>query len=118
MPNPVVHFEVGGKDTKKLQEFYSTAFGWKVDANNPMNYGMASTKDGEIGIDGGISPGNDQMQNWVTFYIQVDDPGAYLQKVEGLGGKTVLPVTEVTGMVTMALFADPEGNVVGLVKSV
>ena len=28
MANPVVHFEVTGKDGKKLQDFYSSAFGW------------------------------------------------------------------------------------------
>ena len=40
MPNPVVHFEVIGKDGAKLQRFYADAFGWKIDAGNPMNYGM------------------------------------------------------------------------------
>lgn len=34
-----------------------------------------------------------------------------------MGGKTVVPVTEIPDMVTFAQFADPEGNVVGLVKS-
>ena len=28
MANPVVHFEITGKDGKKLQDFYSSAFGW------------------------------------------------------------------------------------------
>ena len=53
----------------------------------------------------------------VTFYIQVDDPAAYLKKVQSLGGKVVQDVTVVPGMVTMAQFADPEGNVVGIVKA-
>jgi hypothetical protein len=33
-----------------------------------------------------------------------------------LGGKTIQPPTSVPGGVTFALFADPEGHVVGLVK--
>jgi hypothetical protein len=37
MPNPVTHFEIVGKDGKKLQEFYASLFGWAVDANNPMS---------------------------------------------------------------------------------
>lgn len=114
MGNPVVHFEVTGKDGKKLQEFYSNAFGWSINADNPMNYGIVEAPDGQ-GIGGGVSGG--EGPNQVTFYIAVDDPQAYLDKVESLGGKTVMPVTEIPDMVTFAQFADPEGNVVGLVKN-
>ncbi len=113
MGNPVVHFEITGKDPKKLQDFYAGLFGWHIDASNPMNYGVVDTH-GEGGIGGGIAAA--QGPNQVTFYVQVDDPQAYLNKIEGMGGKTVVPVTEIPDMVTFALFADPEGNVVGLVK--
>ena len=47
----------------------------------------------------------------------MDNPQAYLDKVESKGGKTVMPVTEIPGMVILAQFADPEGNVVGLVDA-
>jgi predicted enzyme related to lactoylglutathione lyase len=114
MANPVVHFEVTGKDGKKLQEFYSKAFGWQVNADNPMNYGIVEAQSGGIG--GGISAGDGGTKQ-VTFYIEVDDPQAYLDKVEAKGGKTVMPVTEIPGMVVLAQFADPEGNIVGLVKA-
>ncbi len=113
MGQPVVHFEIVGKDAKKLQEFYAGLFGWHIDADNPMNYGIVDTH-GDGGIGGGIGPA--QGPNQVTFYVQVDDPQAYLNKIEGIGGKTIVPVTEIPDMVTFALFADPEGNVVGLVK--
>ena len=113
MPNPVVHFEIVGKDGKKLQNFYSNLFGWKIDANNPMNYGMVEASQGGIG--GGIGP-TDQGEGHVTIYIAVDDLQAYLDKAEGMGGKTVMPPTEIPGMVTFALFTDPEGHLVGMVK--
>ena len=116
MGNPVVHFEVTGKDGKKLQNFYSGVFGWKVNADNPMNYGIVDAADTGGGIGGGIS-GGDGQGNQVTFYIGVDDPQAYLDKVEAAGGRTVVPVTEIPGMVIFAQFADPEGNVVGIVKN-
>ncbi len=113
MGRPVVHFEILGKDTKKLQGFYSEIFGWNVDANNPMNYGIVNTGDNG-GIGGGI--GAAQGENHVTVYVQVEDPQAYLDRIEASGGKTVMPVTEIPDMVTFALFADPEGNIIGLVK--
>jgi predicted enzyme related to lactoylglutathione lyase len=34
-----------------------------------------------------------------------------------LGGKTVIPVTEMPDVVTFAQFADPDGNVVGLYRT-
>jgi predicted enzyme related to lactoylglutathione lyase len=112
MGRPVVHFEVSGKDAKKLQEFYAGIFEWHVDANNPMGYGIVDTHGG--GINGGIAAAEGASQ--VTFYIEVDDPQAYLERIESAGGKTIVPVTEIPNMVTFAQFADPEGNIIGLVK--
>jgi predicted enzyme related to lactoylglutathione lyase len=112
MSNPVVHFEVVGKDAKKLGAYYSSLFGWNVDANNPMNYGMVAA--GEGGIAGGIGEGE---SNLVTFYVQVDDPQKYLDQAVKLGGKVVMPVMAIPGAVTMAQFSDPEGHVIGLVKA-
>jgi len=114
MPNPVVHFEVVGKDGKKLQDFYSRAFDWKIDANNPMDYGIIEAQGGGIG--GGIGP-TPEGAGRVTFYVEVDSPSAFLKKIEGLGGRTIMPETEIPGDVTIGMFADPEGNVVGLIKS-
>jgi hypothetical protein len=112
MPNPVTWFEVIGKDGTKLQQFYGKAFDWQMQVAPEMNYGMIGN--GGEGIDGGIGQGEKQG---VTFYIEVDDPQAYLDKIESMGGKTVVPVTVIPDMVTFAQFADPEGNVVGLVKA-
>ncbi len=118
---PVVWFEVIGQDGKKLQNFYSKVFDWKINADNPMNYGMvdAAGNGNEVGkgsIGGGVGAAQPGSPNYVTFYIQVNDPDAYLKKIESLGGKTIMPTTEIPNMVTFALFADPEGNTVGLVK--
>jgi hypothetical protein len=111
MANPVTWFEIIGKDGGKLQRFYSDVFGWKIDANNPMNYGMVEHT-GQ-GIAGGVGQGEKPL---VTFYIEVPDPGAALKKAEEAGGRMVMPVMDVPGGPTIAQFADPEGNVIGLVK--
>jgi uncharacterized protein len=116
MPNPVVHFEVIGKNAKKLQDFYNGVFRWKISAENPMNYGIIEAQGSGIG--GGVSGGaGDGSQSYVTFYIEVDDPQAYLDKVVARGGQVVMPVTDVPGMVTMAQFEDPEGHLIGMVKA-
>jgi uncharacterized protein len=114
MADKVVHWEVTGKDGGKLRQFYSELFGWTVKADNPMNYGVVDASDSGLG--GGIGEAEDG-DGHVTFYVGVDDPQAALDKVESLGGKTVMPVTEIPNMVTFALFTDPEGHMVGVVKN-
>lgn len=47
----------------------------------------------------------------------VDDPEAKLAEIEAKGGKTVQPVMEIPQGPTIALFADPAGNTIGLIKS-
>ena len=116
MTRPVVHFEIHGKDAKKLQDFYAEIFGWKIDANNPMNYGMVEHGIGgpPEGVGGGIT--SSDAAPFVTFYVQVVDLDETLKKAESLGGKAVMQPMDVPGGPTMAQFADPEGNIIGLVK--
>jgi predicted enzyme related to lactoylglutathione lyase len=110
MGNPVVHFEIMGKDEKKLEKFYSAAFGWQMHPATP-GYSMVHAGD-DAGIGGGI--GKDD-QPAVRFYIDVEDVEEALKKVEKLGGKVVMP-PQATQQVTFARFADPEGNIIGLSK--
>lgn len=115
MAHPVVHWEIAAKDAKKLQDFYGKLFEWKIDANNPMNYGMVQTG-GEGGIGGGIFTPPDGTTTYVTFYVHVDDLQSSLAKAEALGGKTILPPTPIPNIGSCAMFTDPEGNVIGLFK--
>ena len=113
MGKPVTHFEIHGKDGAALQKFYGELFDWHVDSNNPMNYGMVDTHGGDRGINGGITS---DEQPFVTFYVEVDDLQAALDKAEQLGATTVMPPMDVPGGPTLAQFRDPEGNLIGLAK--
>lgn len=112
MASHVIHFEVLGKDGPKLQAFYSDVFGWKLDTNNPTSYGMVPVP--ENGIAGGIGQAPDGSPGHVTFYVHTDDAPATLRRIEQLGGRVIQPLTEVAPGTTIALFADPEGHIVGL----
>jgi predicted enzyme related to lactoylglutathione lyase len=96
-----------------VQSVYGELFGWKIDANNPMNYGMVASK-GKDGIDGGIGGSADGSSRLVA-YAAVKDINAVLAKAESLGAKTQMPRTDI-GPVIMALFADIEGNTFGLIE--
>ena len=114
MADPVIHFEIVGKDGAALRSFYEQLFGWKTTPVEGMGYALVE-KEGD-GIGGGIGTSQDGGSH-VTFYVSVDDPQAALDRAESLGGKTVQPVMTIPDMVTLALFADPEGHVIGLVAN-
>ena len=117
MPHPVVHFEIVGSDAERLRRFYSELFTWEIKtAPETGDYGLVDRAvTGTIG--GGIGASDDPQARGAVFYVAVDDPQAYLDRVEKLGGKTVVPVTEMPNIVTFAQFIDPQGNRIGLVKS-
>ena len=116
MGNPVVHFEVIGKDGPALQKFYAELFGWHIQ-NMPemMNYGVVDTHAGE-GINGGVGESPD-AGTMVTFYAEADDLQAVLDRAVSLGGRIAMPVMDIPGIVTLAQFIDPQGNRIGLVKN-
>ncbi|MEA2308685.1 MAG: uncharacterized protein QOG41_2084 [Thermoleophilaceae bacterium] len=120
MGQPVVHFEVIGKDKDKLHSYYSELFGWEIDANNPMNYGLvqreANVNSEGIGIGGGIGQGPDGYEGHVTFYVEVPDVEAALAKAESLGGTRVMGPETIMNQIELGQFTDPEGHVIGVVK--
>jgi predicted enzyme related to lactoylglutathione lyase len=121
MGQPVVHFEVIGKNADKLRSYYSNLFGWKFDADNPMNYGMVAREQNVnaegIGIGGGVGSGPEGSDGHVTFYVEVPDVEAALAKAESLGGSRMMGPEKVAEDTEVGLFNDPEGHVVGLVRS-
>ena len=111
----VVHFEITTRDTKRAQDFYGTMFDWTIDANNPLHYGIVHTGL-KTGIAGGIGPTNEGSAPLATFYVQVEDVKGYLDKAVRLGGRVVIPETLIPDMVTFGQFADPDGNIIGLIQ--
>jgi predicted enzyme related to lactoylglutathione lyase len=119
MGQPVVHFEVIGKDGKKLQSYYSELFGWEIDATNPMKYGVVKGEDNPSpvpSIGGGVAGGPDGYEGHVTFYVAVPDVEAALAKAESLGGKRIFGPDEVMEGLVIGQFTDPEGHVIGVLR--
>jgi uncharacterized protein len=114
-PHPVVHVEILGADAPKLQRFYAALFGWKV-TQNPLGYGYVPVAPAPpVTLTGGVGR-SPQGQPLAIFYVKVSDPAATLKRAEELGGKIVMPPVDVPGAITFARFADPEGNIVGIVR--
>lgn len=113
----VARFEVTGRDAGALRHFYGDLFGWTIlEGAKGSGFGVVQSEGN--GISGVIGPAG-KGPGHVTFYVEVNDLAAYLVKAEKLGGKTIVPPTEVPEFsLTFAFFADPEGHMVGLSKGV
>ena len=118
MGQPVVHFEVIGKDGEKLRSYYSELFDWEIDADNPMNYGLVqregNTGPDGVGIGGGIGNAPEGYDGHVTFYVAVPDVEAALAKAESLGGTRIFGPEKIMENLILGQFTDPEGNVIGV----
>jgi predicted enzyme related to lactoylglutathione lyase len=75
MSNPVMQFQMISKAPEETARFYSSLFGWKVDADNPMGYRQINTGSPE-GIQGGIWPAPPQATNFVQLFMSVEDVAA------------------------------------------
>lgn len=118
MPAPIVHFEIGCKNLESTKRFYSELLGWEYAPGAPNmamigNLGSFAPKPSE-GIGGHLNSLGHEPHHYVTVYAQVPDIAATLAKAEKLGGRTIVPKTEVPGMGFFAWFHDPEGNAIGL----
>jgi uncharacterized protein len=121
MGQAVVHFEVVGKDGDRLRSYYTELFGWEINADNPMNYGIVqregNTSPEGVGIGGGVGQGPEGYSGHVTFYIEVPDVEAALAKAESLGGSRVMGPEKIMDSVELGQFTDPEGHLIGVVKT-
>jgi predicted enzyme related to lactoylglutathione lyase len=121
MGQPVVHFEIVGKDGDALKRYYSELFGWRIDSDNPMDYGIVAKEENQApdgsGIGGGVAGGPAGYDGHLTFYVAVDDCEAALAKAEELGGTRVMGPDPIPGMnLTIGQFTDPEGHLVGVLQ--
>ena len=114
MGMPVTWFDLNGPDPKAAAAFYTELFGWSMQAVPEHDYILIDTNSG-AGIRGGIGKAEEGQPPASVFYVEDPDIDGLLAKAVSMGATVVVPVTE-DMMVTFAMFADPFGNVVGLVK--
>jgi predicted enzyme related to lactoylglutathione lyase len=117
---PVDWVEIACAEPAKAWDFYRELFGWTIEADmsgeggGPV-HGSIDTGVG-AGARGGIGSSRDGEPR-VDIYAAVDDLTKYLERAEGLGGKTVMPAMKVDEHTEIAMFTDPLGTTFGLYSS-
>ena len=116
MGQPVMQWQILARDPDKVTAFYSTLFGWRVNADNPMGYRMVDTGS-ERGIKGGVWPIGNEGHPYVQLFVEVSDVAACVAQAQWLGGQVVIPPQVLPGGDEMAVVLDTEGLSLGLMKT-
>lgn len=136
MGQPIVHFEIEGRNGPGLQHFYSALFDWNIQvvADNPAHYGIVNREQNlsasGVGIGGAVSSvparpsttwrGPSRTEGYaghVTVYVEVDDVETALQQAELLGGRRMQGPDALWPGVQIGKFTDPEGHLIGIITA-
>lgn len=132
MGQPVVHFEIEGRDGKSLRAFYSNLFDWtiEVDDTNPAEYSLVPKDPEATGIGGAIATVPDEPSTtWrgprraegytghVTIFVEVPDVEAALAHAETLGGSRMQGPDPLWPGIEIGKLTDPEGHLIGVITA-
>jgi predicted enzyme related to lactoylglutathione lyase len=107
----IVHIEFKSSDFARTAAFYAKVFDWRTEQNGSGSYMKLDSTDGPSA--GWVRADLVQAPGPVT-YLLVDDLAAKLDAVEEAGGRVLVRSLPFAGGGEIGLFADPDGNVVGL----
>jgi len=127
--NPVVHFEMPAEDRKRMADFYTKVFGWKIQqlGEDMGNYVLATTTESDENgmpkepgaINGGFfQKTDDKPAQYPSVVIAVDDIKEHMMNVGKLGGKVLGEPMDIPGIGLYVSFFDTEGNRVGMIQPV
>jgi len=111
MGAPIVHLEFKSADFDRTAAFYAKLFDWRTEKNASSSYMKLDSSDGPSG--GWVRADLVQAPGPIA-YLTVDDLPAKLAEVEKAGGRILVHSLPFAGGGEVGLFADPDGNVLGL----
>lgn len=118
--NALNWFEIAVNDINRAKIFYETVFGIEMHSDDMMGMKMATfiTDDSSGKVSGALvlSDMHKPSADGVTIYLNGNpDLDIPLERVNGAGGKVVMPKTLVNENIGyLAFFMDTEGNKIGL----
>ena len=112
----IVHVEIAARDPQAVGHFYHDLFGWSIHPIPGMSYTRFQTASGQTG--GFVEPGGtlQHQVGEVLVYVESDDIDGDLAKAVQLGGKILVPKTEIPRTGWYGIFQDPAGNRLGLFR--
>jgi predicted enzyme related to lactoylglutathione lyase len=118
--NSLNWFEIPVTDMERAKHFYQVIFSHHMDETEMMGMNMAvfPGENGDGKAHGALvqSANHKPSMEGITVYLNANpDMATVLEKVEPMGGKILMPKTQITPEIGyMAFFIDTEGNRIGL----
>jgi hypothetical protein len=113
MGNPIIHWEFVVPDADKARAFYRKIFDWRFDDTAFPGYTIIDTGSEPAGT---LKTSTRAPMAGLNTYFEVSDLRLTLRNVVELGGKILVPPTEIPSMGSYAMFADPVGVAVGVLE--
>jgi predicted enzyme related to lactoylglutathione lyase len=110
------HFEIPVENPDRAEAFYRDVFGWTFQRfeGAPQYYGLATTGEGEVGINGALFQRG--AETGTTLTMSVDSIEEAVAKVKEKGGKVLQEKAPIPGVGWFATCEDTEGNHFGVFK--
>ena len=104
-----VWYDLMTSHPKNAEPFYTKVLGWGTQPFEGMPYTMWTANGTPIGGVGQVK-GAGVPPHWIA-YIAVEDVDAAVKQIASLGGKTIVPGTDIPTVGRFAVVADPQGAV-------
>jgi len=118
----LTHFMIPADDVARAKRFYAALLGWKIEpVPTPETMGIGAMQYHEI-ITGPVEPGalnhgglyKRHQKEPILSFVQVEDIEGVVSRVEKLGGKIMMPVSQIPGVGLTAMILDTENNLIGI----
>lgn len=117
----IAYFQIPADDVSRAREFYQSLLGWKIEPNTALPDTSLQWQDIITGEpeEGTMNNGGlykRQLPGPIMNFVKVEDFDLILANAEKLGGKIMMPGSEIETVGLVAVIQDTEGNIIGLWK--
>ena len=116
MENRLIHFEFNSTDPVASVKFFKKALGWSFNKWGEFDYWLATTGEGEPGINGAVGRAPEGAAPYTMNTVQVDDLEAAISACEQAGGSCTAEIREIPGVGRLTRIREPGGNQFGMIE--
>ena len=117
-PNSLCWNELNTGDPDRAAAFYTGLLGWQTEKQPMGDFVYTYFKQGDR-MNGGMMPITPEMgpipPHWAVYFA-VDDCDAKAARATSLGGKVLVPPTDVPGVGRFSLLQDPQGAAFAIIR--
>ena len=115
----IAYFQIPADNVDRVKKFYQSLLGWKIEPDTTLqdkslqwqNIITGEPEEGTMNM-GGLYKRMEPSP--IMNFVKVEDIDKLLARVEKLGGKIMMPKTDIPSVGLTAVIQDTEENIIGL----